>query len=156
MASSVFLMAPGLSILFPDGTAGAPSIAFASEPTLGFSRPSAGIIQANGAFQSTGNLSASTNLISGSTNFLIFGARSTIGAPGDGTFNLATSATTTGVGLDVATDAILKIRTRAQTGYATLDCLGLKASGAAGASGTGTVVSQLTVVNGIVTSCTIA
>ncbi len=61
-------------------------------------------------------------------------------------------AQTAGVGLDVATDTILKIRTTAQTGYATIDCLGYKASGVAGANFGPSAVASLTVVNGIVTA----
>lgn len=73
-----------------------------------------------------------------------------------GQFNMLNAGSTAGIGVDVATDAVFKLRTRAQTGYATLDCLGLKSSGAAGASGTGTVLTALTVVNGIVTAITIS
>ncbi len=82
--------------------------------------------------------------------------KSILTSPADGQMNITNIGASAGFGFDGTTDAVMKVRTRAQTGYATLDCLGLKASGAAGASGTGTVVSQLTVVNGIVTSCTIA
>ncbi len=88
--------------------------------------------------------------------FLGFFGRAQFQSPADSQFNVLNNAGSVGSGLDVATDAVLKVRTRAQTGYATVDCLGLKASGVAGASGTGTTVSQLTVVNGIVTSCTIS
>lgn len=57
-----------------------------------------------------------------------------------------------GIGFDLTTDALLKIRTRAQTGYATVDCLGLKASGVAGASFGPSAVASITVVNGIITA----
>lgn len=56
-----------------------------------------------------------------------------------------------GVGFDFGTDAVLKLRTRAQSAYATLDVLGLQASGVAGASFSG-AVTNITVVNGIVTA----
>ncbi len=74
-------------------------------------------------------------------------------SPVDGQLNFTTNAISAGVGLDVTTDALLKVRTRAQTGYATIDCLGLKASGAAGATYGPGVVTSITVVNGIVTAC---
>lgn len=80
-----------------------------------------------------------------------YGAKITI--PADGQFDLLNDASTAGIGFDVTTDAVLKVRTRAQTGYATMDCLGLKASGAAGASYGPGIVTSITVVNGIVTAC---
>lgn len=48
--------------------------------------------------------------------------------------------------------ALIKV-TDGTSGYGTLDALGLKASGTAGASCTLTVIAHLTVVNGIVTLC---
>jgi hypothetical protein len=67
---------------------------------------------------------------------------------------MVASSGTAGIGFDVTTDSTLKVRTRAQTGYATVDALGYSVSGTPGASrGAGAVVS-LTVVNGIVTAIT--
>lgn len=84
--------------------------------------------------------------------FLGFLGRAQFQSPADSQFNMLNNAGAVGVGVDVATDTILKVRTRAQTGYATLDCLGLRASGVAGANfGPGAAVS-LTIVNGIVTA----
>ncbi len=57
--------------------------------------------------------------------------RSTVVSPADGQINFTNNATTIGAGFDFGTDAILKIRTRAQTGYATLDALGYRVSGVA-------------------------
>jgi hypothetical protein len=72
----------------------------------------------------------------------------------DGQLVLTTNAQTAGVGLDVGSgDAILRLRTRAHTGFATLDCLGLKASGAAGVSFGPAHPASITIVNGIVTAC---
>lgn len=71
---------------------------------------------------------------------------------GAGLANITDATEAAGVGLDVATNNILKVRTLAQTGYATLDCLGLKASGVAGATFGPGAVASLTVVNGIVTA----
>lgn len=92
----------------------------------------------------------------GSTSTVGWTSRSLLSSPADAQANLTNAAAGAGIGFDVSTDAVLKIRTRAQSGYGTVDCLGLKSSGSAGASGTGTVLTQLTVVNGIVTSITIA
>lgn len=57
---------------------------------------------------------------------------------------------TVGFGLDFNTPAVAKFRTIAQTGYATIDVLGINSSGTPGASGT---CDTVTSVNGIVTSC---
>ena len=78
----------------------------------------------------------------------------TLSHPADGQTNLTNGAVNAGVGLDVTTDAVMKVRTRAQTGYATIDALGINASGTAGASCTIVgATAHLTVVNGIVTLC---
>ena len=102
----------------------------------------------------TANLTGNVNVANGS--HVSFGSRGDLTSPGDGQLNLTTSATTAGFGLDGATDTVMKVRTRAQTGYATVDALGYRVSGAAGASGTGTVISAITVVNGIITAITVA
>lgn len=76
-------------------------------------------------------------------------------APANGKLNLTTNNEVAGVGLDFITDAVMKIRTRAQTGYATVDALGYNASGVAGISTTvtsaGLVGKTITFVNGIIT-----
>lgn len=72
----------------------------------------------------------------------------------DGKLILENNGLTSGFGVDLTTDSLFKLRTRAHTGYATLDCLGLKASGVAGASFGPAAVVTLTVVNGIVTAVT--
>lgn len=79
--------------------------------------------------------------------------RSVLRSPADTHINLLTLAETVGVGLDIGTDAVLKVRTRAQTGYATVDCLGLKASGVAGVNFGPAHPASITIVNGIVTAC---
>src|SRR6267143_2998137 len=50
-------------------------------------------------------------------------------APGVSQWNFSDTATTIGVGVDFATDNVLKVRTRAQTGYATVDALAYNAGG---------------------------
>jgi hypothetical protein len=70
-----------------------------------------------------------------------------------GQFLLRTNTGAVGVGLDVSSDVILKLRARALGAtYATLDCLGLKASGVAGASFGPGPIASITIVNGIVTA----
>ena len=99
-----------------------------------------------------GQVNVGSNLRAPATGAMFFQTGTVIRGVGNGTTNLTNNAETAGIGIDVATDAVLKVRTRAQTGYATLDCLGLKASGAAGFNGTVTPVNTITVVNGIVTN----
>lgn len=173
--SGFVFSSPGL---FPDGTAALPGIAFANEPSSGIQRVGAADVslQVLGVSRFEANAtatslkapdggayaifavgswqvnSASLNMASSGSNKWSWVAATAT----DGQIVATTGAGTAGVGLDIATDAVLKVRTRAQTGYATVDCLGLKASGVAGASGTGTVISAITVVNGIITAITVA
>lgn len=86
------------------------------------------------------------------TGSIYFDAQSVFNSPANAQLNLTNFAGSAGIGFDVSTDAVLKIRTRAQTGYGTIDCLGLKASGTAGFNGTVGPVATITVVNGIVTN----
>lgn len=81
-----------------------------------------------------------------------WGTRVSMAAPATSQINWTESTGGTGVGFDFATDAVLKLRVRAQNAYATLDVLGLKASGAAGASFGPGVPTSLTFVNGICTA----
>jgi hypothetical protein len=107
---------------------------------------------------SAGGLTTGNFIVAGGSVFaatgssFIFNSRSIMRSQSDGTWDLVNNGSTSGFGLDGNTDAVAKLRTRAQNAYATLDCLGLKASGAAGFNGTVTPVTTITVVNGIVTN----
>ena len=72
--------------LFADGTSGAPSIAFASEPTLGFWRSSAGNIALAGSSTLTGTFVSAT----GAT--FNFAGGGNIGSSANGMFRLYTSS----------------------------------------------------------------
>lgn len=96
-------------------------------------------------------LSGGTFNATAAGNFFWTG-RSILGAPANGQMTLTNNATTAGVGLDFSTDNLLLLRNRALSAYATLDVLGLKASGVAGASFGPSAVASLTIVNGIVTA----
>lgn len=61
-------------------------------------------------------------------------------------------AGTGGIGIDVGTDAVMKIRNRFHSVYATVDALGYSVGGVAGASKAAGPVTSITVVNGIVTA----
>ena len=58
--------------------------------------------------------------------------------------NFLNSAEAAGAGLDVATDAVAKFRTRAQTGYATVDALAYRINGSGGATSLGRVTKKVT------------
>ncbi len=158
MASSIFLNATqslsfngttlsvSVPLLFPDGLVGAPAMAFASEPTLGFWRSSAGNVTLQGTLTATSNM-----LVGNSNSFSITSNGAFAAGGGAGKVNITDNGAN-GVGFDVSTDALIKIRTRAQSAYATLDALGFKVSGTAGANFGPSAVASLTIVNGIVTA----
>ena len=57
----------------------------------------------------------------GAARFIGFTGRSYFNSPANGQMNLTNNAVSSGVGFDVNTDSLLKVRTRAQTGYAAVD-----------------------------------
>ena len=159
MASSIFLNpAAGISssggsitALFADGTAGAPSIAFLSEQTLGFRRSSAAVITLQGSLTATASVTSNGTTFGGA--FGIPGGLSIQVPTTDGIVNLTNSAASSGVAFDLTTDALVKVRTRAQNAYATVDALGYKVSGVAGVAAFGpSAVASITVVGGIITA----
>jgi hypothetical protein len=88
-------------ILHPDGTSGAPSIAFASEPTLGFWRSSAGNITAQGTLRSSGAYISGGSIQAGAGFGLIFAGNGIIAPAAVGVFTLENAATTIGSNLKV-------------------------------------------------------
>lgn len=176
MANSIWLNAGVTSPIFwPDGTAALPGAAFVSEPSSGLYRVSAGDISLQvlgvsrieastaastlrapdgGAYFNVQNgiaqvNSAALHMANASTAKWIFSAVSAT----DGQLVMTAGNTSLGVGLDVTTDAVLKIRTRAQSAYATVDALGYKVGGVAGVAAFGpSVVTSITVVNGLITA----
>lgn len=114
----------GTKVLGADGSISLPTYAFTSEPSLGFYRFSSGIIAATGALSVTGTLTAAgvLSMAGLTTSGEIRSQRAILGmAPGTtGQVNLTNESRSVGVGWDVATDAIFKIRTRAQTGDAAI------------------------------------
>ena len=54
---------------------------------------------------------------------IVWNAQAKIYSPGTSQLNFTDTGKVAGIGVDVATDAVLKVRTRAQTGYATVDAL---------------------------------
>lgn len=107
-----------------------------------------------GLITTSGGILTNTNgdITISAARFLSWNTRASMNSPADSQANITNFAGTVGAGFDISTDAVLKVRTRAQTGYATVDCLGLKASGAAGANFGPSAVASLTIVNGIVTA----
>lgn len=149
--------------LLPDGVLAAPALSFAAAPGTGIYRVGANTI---GFVPSGSTAVISMDLVTlglPSSTAVAWTNNATVGYTGQDTFlirgggaallNFGNSVTpTVGVGFDFATNAVLKLRTLAQTGYATLDVLGLKASGAAGANFGPAGIVSITVVNGIVTA----
>lgn len=90
--------------LFPDGTSPAPSIAFASEPTLGFYRSSAALMGLSGALTTSGQISSGTNVAIGATGFLRVAGRVQYQAAGDGLAVVTNSAVT--IGAEFKVDAL--------------------------------------------------
>jgi hypothetical protein len=79
-------------LLAPDGTAGAPSYSFASEPTLGFYRLSATNIST-----STGAAINSFAFIAAAAGYMRFIGSTVLDAPSNGALRITPSAQTTGV-----------------------------------------------------------
>ncbi len=76
------------------------------------------------------NLKPSGSIFAGATSGFFFGSFGGFsGANSDGKVILRTNISTTGVALDGSTDALLKIRTRALTGDASLSALNITTSG---------------------------
>lgn len=108
-------------------------------------------LTSGGDLTPTGDVNAQ-HIVAAPTKLLGWGTRSLLSSGATGLVNITTNAQTAGVGFDVATDAVLKVRTRAQTGYATVDALAYQASGAAGVSYGPAGVTSITVVGGIITA----
>lgn len=89
-----------------DGTSGAPSIAFASEPTLGCYRSAAGTITCTGglALSASNSFSAGGDITLGAANMVRFGARLKFRSPADGIYTALNSAET--IGAEFKVDAL--------------------------------------------------
>lgn len=98
--------------LFIDGTSGAPSIAFAAEPTLGFRRSSAANITLQGSLTATGSLQIAA------AGFLGFSTRSQFTSSADGLLNISQNSGAT-VGYQVNAGTAAPTATTCGTGAAT-------------------------------------
>lgn len=78
------VLIPVTSSNFADGTSLLPSIAYASEPTLGFFRSSATIITATGNFNVTGESGSTTNFRAGAAGAFYWSTKSLIKSPTNG------------------------------------------------------------------------
>ena len=118
-------------VLLGNGTAPLPSLAFTSEPTLGLRRISAGILGVEGQLTVSAGIfagqTAGVSFQAASSGFITWSGRGGFSMPGDGKLNLTVNANNAGVGFDYTSDAVLKIRTRAQTGDASLTAFDLTA-----------------------------
>ncbi len=110
MASSIFLN-PALGItssggsitaLFADGTSGAPSMAFLSEPTLGFWRSSAGFVTLQGSLAVTATIQAATVVQAGTFFRLgVVGSSVRLTAVGSGLFSMTDNGASVGAAIKV-------------------------------------------------------
>lgn len=89
-----------------DGTSGAPSHTFASEPTLGFYRSAAGIVTVVGALvlSGTNSLSVGGDVTLGAANMVRFGARGKVRSGADGIFTVLNNGET--IGSEFKVDAL--------------------------------------------------
>lgn len=114
----------------------------------------------NTGVASTGTVSGTDYTSTGSNGynvanaaFFYWATRSALGSPASGQLNLTNNLLTVGVGVDFSVDAVLKIRTRAQSAYAQVDALGYSAGGVAGVTTFGpAAVASITVKGGIITA----
>jgi hypothetical protein len=95
------------------------------------------------------------DVIPGANRGLQWSGKTILSSPADGQLNIMDHTQATGIGLDATTDAVLLLRTRAQSAYATLDALAYKVSGAAGLDASvttaGLVGKTMTFSKGILT-----
>lgn len=110
----------GSPSLFADGSASLPSIAFASEPSLGLWRLSAGAIQVQGQLVVTSTLTTSSGINNAAGAAYGFSTRGFLQASGNAQWSLQNAALTAGIGLDFATDGVLKLRTKTQAADAAI------------------------------------
>ena len=99
-------------------------------------------IDSAGSLTAALSVNYSGNINGGSASLIGWSGTSRIGAPVVGQFQFTNAAQTVGVGLDVATDAVLKVRTRAQTGYATVDASGYNLGGAIALTATAPTIAS--------------
>ncbi len=102
-----------------------------------------------------GEVIAGTNMSAASTGLIGWRTRGGMRGQADGKINFLIEAETAGAGIDVTTDATLKVRTRAQTGYATVDALAYQVSATPGIDASITTAAlvgkTITVSKGIIT-----
>lgn len=97
----------------------------------------------NGGIVTSGGLlkSGGVGVESPATGIIYWLTRSEMTSPATGQWNLTTAAENAGIGLDVATDAVMKVRVRAQNAYATIDALALNRAGIVTISGTAPTIN---------------
>jgi hypothetical protein len=89
-------------VLFPDGTSGAPAIAFASAPTTGFflSAPTSVTLAGSGGLIAT-SLQSNTTINLAAASIFYWATRGVMNSPADGIFALKPNAQTMGVEIKV-------------------------------------------------------
>lgn len=102
----------------------------------------------------TGDLIAQHDINIVNTRFIYWLTRTLFSSPADGQLNVSNNAASAGVGFDVATDTVFKVRTRAQSGYGTVDALEYRINGGAGAVGSVDTIQKSTaaIANAVATT----
>ena len=136
-----------------DATAASQAVSFINEllPVQGTSAPTANLLwlySVNGGAYSTRMTLASggrlTIAAGGSilSPFYSVNAGGSIYTASDGKFQLFNNGETAGIGLDVATDAVLKVRTTAHSAYAAIDAGDVKTGGVLSLSATAPTIAS--------------
>lgn len=95
----------------------------------------------SGILTIAGSLTSAGVGVFGNSGYVHFNGQSFINSIGDGQVDITNNGATAGVGFDVTTNAVLKLRTTAFTGYASVDALAYDLSGSFFASTTAPTVS---------------
>lgn len=79
--------------------------------------------------ESTGSVTSGSNLGLAASGLIFWSGRTRLAGPADAQLNIQNAAASAGAGFDVSTDAVLKVRVRAQNAYATVDALAFQTGG---------------------------
>lgn len=120
---STFSSGISACLVLANGTTASDLIQGWNNVTKNFSVTGAGVLNAAGTIVSGNNMQC------GASAFMTWNGRAAMASPADGQINFDKQSTTIGVGIDVTTDAVLKVRTRAQTGDASITALNASTSG---------------------------
>lgn len=105
-----------------------------------------GSITITGGISMVGAVASQSDMNAGAGSFIYWSTKTLLSSPLNGQMNITNQAATAGVGLDVVTDGTLKVRTRAQSGYATVDALAYQINGAGNATSVNKIIKTVTAI----------